>query len=97
MTRPFCACSGKKSLHTGVRTGLHYLIFLSVCLSVRFGICVRFVNFTDCESCTRPISTNPSFMELTRGSCFVACRLEVVAVVGLLLISWFESGEIWCF
>ena len=43
----------------------------------------------DCESCTRPISINPRSMEagehgLTRGACFVAHRLEVVAVTGLL-------------
>ena len=48
--------------------------------------------FTDCESCTRPISTNPRSMEageygLTRGTCFVARRLEVVAVAELLWIS----------
>ena len=48
---------------------------------------------TDCESRTRPISTNPGSMEagkygLTRGTCFVARRLEVVAVAGLLWISW---------
>ena len=39
------------------------------------------------ESCTRPISTNPESMEasehgLTRWTCFVARRLEVVAVPG---------------
>ena len=50
------------------------------------------VVFIDCESCTRPISTNPGSMEaddygLTRGACFVARRLEVVAVVELLWIS----------
>ena len=50
------------------------------------------VVFTDCKSCTRPISTNPeSRMEageygLTRGTCFVARRLEVIAVAGLLYI-----------
>ena len=76
----------KKPLHTGVRTGCHYLISLSVCQ------CVTFVVFTDGESCTRPISTNPGSMEageygLTRGTCFVARRLEVVAVAGLLSIS----------
>ena len=52
-------------------------------------VCITFVVFTDCESCTRPISTNPVSMEageygLTRGTCFVARRLEVVAVAGLL-------------
>ena len=72
---------GKKPLHTGMRTGCHYLISLSVC--------VTFVVFTDCESCTRPICTNPGSIEsgeygLTRGTGFVAGRLEVVAVTGLL-------------
>ena len=70
------------STSTGVRTGCHYLY-----------VCVTFVVFTDCESCTRPISTNPGPMEadeygLTRGTCFVARRLEVVAIAGLLWISW---------
>ena len=46
-------------LYIEVRTGCHYLIGLSVCLSV----CVTFVVFIDCESCTRPISTNPGSME----------------------------------
>ena len=60
-----------------------------MCLSV----CVTFVVFTDCESCTRPISTNPESMEageygLTRGTCFVGRRFEVVAVAGALWISW---------
>ena len=49
--------------------------------------------FTDGESCTRPISTNPGSMEageyrLTRGTCFVARHFKVVAVAGLLWISW---------
>ena len=63
-------------------------------------VCVSFVVFTDNESCTRPISTNhPGSMEagehgLTRGTCFVACGLELDAVAGLLWISWcfFEWG-----
>ena len=51
--------------------------------------------FTDCESCTRPISTKPGSMEageygLMRG--IVARRLEVVAVAGLLWISWCVFG-----
>ena len=76
----------KKPLHTGMRTGCHYLISLSVC------VCVTFVVSTDCESCTRPIATNPGSMEagehgLTRGTCFVVCRLDVVAVAALLWIS----------
>ena len=60
-------------------------------------VCVTFVVFTDCESCTRSISTNPGSMEtgeygLTRWTCFVARRLEVVAVAGLLWISWCVWG-----
>ena len=56
--------------------------------------------FADCESCTRPISTNSGSMEagecgLTRGTCFVARRHEVVAVALLLWISWcFGCGGI---
>ena len=64
-----------------------------MCLSV----CVTFVVFTDCESCTRPISTNPGSMEagecgLTRGTRFAARRLELVAVAGRLWISWCVLG-----
>ena len=81
------------STSTGVRTGCHYLISLSVCVRVY----VTFVVFTDCESCTRPISTNPGSVKaheygLTRGTCFVARRLELVAVAGLLWISWCVLG-----
>ena len=77
------------STSTGVRTGCHYLICLSVC--------VTFVVFTDCESYTRPISINPGYMEageygLTRSTCFLACRLELDAVAGLLWISWCVLG-----
>ena len=74
-------------------TGCHYLNSLSVCLSV----CVTFVVFTDRESCTRPISTNPRSMGaseygLTRGACLVARRLEGVAIAGLLWMSWCVLG-----
>ena len=60
-------------------------------------MCVTFVVFIDWESCTRPISTNPVSMEageygLTRGTCFVARRLEVVAVDGLLWNAWCVLG-----
>ena len=47
------------STSTGVRTGCHYLI----CLSVSVSVCVTFVVFTDYESCTRPVSTNPGSMD----------------------------------
>ena len=61
-------------------------------------VCVIFAVFTDCESCTRPVSTNPGSMEAsgcgrTRGTFFIAHRLEVVAVAGLLWISWCFLGE----
>ena len=60
-------------------------------------VCVTFVLFTDCDSCTRPISTNPVSMEageygLTRGTCVFARRLDVVAVTGLLRLSWCVWG-----
>ena len=87
----------KKPLHTGVRRGCHYLISHSVRLSVCLSVCVTFVVFTDCESCTRPISTTPASMKageygLTRGTCLVVCRLELDAVAGLLWISWCVLG-----
>ena len=78
----------------------------SVCVSVSVCVCVTFVVFTDCESCTRQISTKPGSMEtgeymLTSGTCsFVARHLEMVAVAGLLKISCvcFRWGEIFsCF
>ena len=58
---------------------------------------VTFVVFTDCERCTRPTSTNPGSMEaseygLMRGTRFVACCLEVVAVAGLMWVSWCVFG-----
>ena len=67
------------------------IVCLSVRLSVSDSVCVTLVVFTDCQSCTRPISTNPRSMEageygLTRGTCFLACRLE------LLWISWCVLG-----
>ena len=60
-------------------------------------MCVTFVVFTDCESFTRPISTNSGSMEsgeygLTRVTCFLACRLELDAVAGLLWLSWCVLG-----
>ena len=60
-------------------------------------MCVTFVVFTDYESCRRPISTNSRSMEaraygLTRGTCFLAWRLELDAVAGLLWISWCVLG-----
>ena len=77
------------STSTGVPIGLHYL---NVCLSALYCVCITFAVFTNCESCTRPISTNPGSMEagehgLTRGTSFVARHPEVVAVVVLLWIS----------
>ena len=76
---------------------VHGAIISLVCLSVFLCLCVTFVVFTDCESCTRPIFTNPGSMEsgeyeLLRGMCFVVRRLEVVAVAGLLWISWCVAG-----
>ena len=49
------------------------------------------------ESCTSPIFTNPRAMGaskywLTGGTCFVPRRLEMVAVTGLLCVSWCVLG-----
>ena len=68
-------------------------LFNQSVVSVSVRVCGTFVVFTNCESCTRPISTNPRSMEagkhgLTRGTCFFAHRLEVVAVAGLMWVSW---------
>ena len=73
--------------YTGVRTGCHYL----------FSLCVTFVVFTDYESCMRPISANPRSMKAgehgqTRGTWFFARCLEVVAVAGLMWVSWCVLG-----
>ena len=65
-------------------------LFILGCVqgSIILLVCVTFVVFsTDSESGTRPISTNPGSMQtseygLTRGTCFVARRREVVAVAG---------------
>ena len=83
------AFRAKKPLHAGVRTGCHHSISPSVC--------VTFVILTDCESCTRPISTISGSIEagkngLTRGTCFFARCLEVLAVAGLLKIQWYVLG-----
>ena len=88
-TEAVFSLQAEKPLDTGMRTGCHCLISLSVCLCVCQCVCVTFVVFTDCESCTRPISTNPGSMEageyrLARGTCFIARRLDLVAVAGLL-------------
>ena len=80
----------KKPFHAGVRTGCHYLVCPSVCMcNIRC--------FTDSESCMRPISTNPGSMKageygLTRGTCFIRRPLELVAVAGMLWISWCVLG-----
>ena len=89
VTRPFLALRGKSLLIPGCLEGA---IISFVCLST----CV-FVVFSDCESCTRPISTNPGSMEAeqygpTGGTCFLPCRLELDAVVGPLWISWCLLG-----
>ena len=71
-------------------------IILLVCLCVCQCVC-NIRRFTDCESCTRPISTNPGSVEageygLTRGACCVARSLELVAVSGLLCTLWCFLG-----
>ena len=93
---------GQKSLFIRgpVRVALLNLsVCLFVCLSVCLSVCATFVFFTGCESCTRPISTKPGSTEageyrITRGTYVVARRLGVVAVAGLLWISWCVSSAV---
>ena len=40
LMRPFFAFKAKKHIYTGVRTGCHYLISLSACLSVCLSVCL---------------------------------------------------------
>ena len=88
---------GKKAYSYTGAYGLplfNYSVRLSVYMSA---VCATFVVFTDCESCTGPISANPGSMEadedgLTRGMCLVVRCLEVVAVAGLLWNSWCVLG-----
>ena len=61
-------------------------------------MCVTFVVLTGCESCTRPTVTNPGSMEagecvLTRGTCFAARRLELVAVAAVNFVVCFRWGD----
>ena len=91
--RPFFAFRQKGSSYRGAYRVP--LFNLSVCVSV--SVCVTFVVFTDCESCTRPISTTPGSTEagqyrLTHVTCFLACRLELDAVAGLMWLSWCVFG-----
>ena len=87
----FLRLGQKASSYRGAYRVCHDLVGLSVC------VCVTFVVFIDRESCTRTISTSPGSMEageygLTRGTRFVASCLEVVAVAGLMWVSWCVSG-----
>ena len=90
--RPFCAYRQKNYFMPGcLQSAIIQLFCLSVC------VCATFSELIDCENCTRPISTNPGSMEageywLTRGTCFIARRLEVIAVAGLLCMSWCVLG-----
>ena len=56
--RPFFAFRQKSLFIPGCAQGA--IIQL---VSVSVSVCVTFVVFTDCESCTMPISTNPESME----------------------------------
>ena len=82
-----------------VHGAIIYMVCPSVRLSVYLSVCVKtFVVFTDCDSCTRPIYTNPVSMEageygLPRGTWVFARRLEVVAVAGQLWIQWCVLGR----
>ena len=91
--RPFLDLGKKAPSYRGAYRVPLFNLSVGMCVCV----CVIFVVLTDCESWTRPISTNPVSMEsgeygLTRGTCFIACRLELHAVTGLLWTPWYVLG-----
>ena len=72
-----------------IQGAIIYLFCRYVCVRV----CdTKFVVFTDCDSCTRPISVNPVYMKadengLTCGTCFFV-------FAGLLRLSWCVLGGV---
>ena len=91
--RPFLPLGKKASSYRGAYRVQLFNLSVGMCVCV----CATFVVFTDCEGCTRPISTNPVSMEageygLTRGACFIASHLELHAMAELLWISWCVLG-----
>ena len=96
-TRPVAsmrpACLIYLSTSTGVRMYRVPLFNEYVCVSVYLCVCVTFVVLLIARAGRGQFPQNPESMEagergLTRGTCFVARRLEVVAVARLLWISW---------
>ena len=65
MEAVFCL-KAENPLNAAVRTGCHHLFTLAVSPSVCHCVCVTLVVFTDRESCTRPISTNPEIYNTQR-------------------------------
>ena len=81
----FCLSGKKASSYRGAYRVPSFNLYVCVCVTL--------VVFTDCESCTWPISTSSGSMEsgeyrLTRGMRVFARCLEVVAVAGLMWVSW---------
>ena len=77
-----------------MRTGCHYLSSLSACLSVCLCVRVTFVVLREVYEANfhKPGSMEAAEHGLTRGTCFVECYLAVVAVAGLLWMSWCDLG-----
>ena len=86
----------KKPLHTGLRTGCHfwYLINLSVvyCCVCNVRGFYRFRELYEADFHKPGSYGSGRVYGLTRGTCFVARHLEVVAVAGLLWVSWCVLG-----
>ena len=92
--RPFSSLGKKAYSYRGAYRVPLFNLSVGMCV---FVCDVEFVVFTDCESCSRPISTNLVSMEAgeygrIRGTWFFARRLEMVAVAGLMWVSWCASG-----
>ena len=83
-----------QSTSTGARTGCHYLISLSVYTCVTFVVLLIATAVQGRFPQTRYSTMEAGEYGLTRGTCFFARRLEVVAVAGLLRLSWFVLGGV---
>ena len=93
--KPF-AYRQEKPLHAGVRTGCHYLLNYLLSLSVCLWMCniCRFYWMRELYEGDfyKPGIYGSGHDGLTRGTGFIARRFEVVAVAGLLWISWCVLG-----
>ena len=88
--RQFFGYGKKVSSPLGAYTGLHFS-YVSTSLSVVYCLSAAYTTINNGESSKWPISTNPWSTEagepgLTRGTCFVASRLELAAFTMIMCV-----------